>query len=253
MSRSNDVELTNPANRFIEFVGSDGSLRYWDKTLGEKGENVGVDIPFKFLILDRVYQITGGVDQDGGYQGFWSNAIKNLKTQQFVVRSKGGVVVQGYYDQIKGTPGVKFMIGLYIAAKGADGALQIDYLKIKGSGLSAWIDFIKAHRSLYHGAFSISGSNKKKKGTTDYFEPVFEFHAEVPEAVNASAVELDVQLQEYLTAYFANNGIAEVERELVTPEYSGTTIDNEYEVDADEVAERDAIQNEVAASAGGTW
>lgn len=214
MSRSNNTELVNPAVRFFDWSGADGKVQYFDKELGEKGENVEVPLPFKFLVLDRVAQITGGLDRGDKYEGFWSNAVKNLKTQGFVVRSKQGIEAQGLYENIKGTPGVKFMTGLYIAFYDDDKQLQIGYLKIKGAALTAWIEFTKAHRDIYQGAFGITGSEKCKKGTNTYYEPVFEFFSNVSDEADAMAKELDVHLQEYLTAYFANNGIAEVEAEF---------------------------------------
>lgn len=216
MSRSNNTDLINPAQRFFSWSGSNGTVEYFDKSLGEKGENVAVELPFKFLILDKVSQVTGGIDDNDGYIGFWSNAIRNTKTQQLVVRSKRGIEVQGYYDHIKGHPGVKFMTGLYIAYKDEEGLLQIGYLKIKGAALNAWIEFTRAHRNIYDGAFSITDKVKKKKGSNNYFEPVFTFHSDVSEATDNIAKDLDRQLQEYLTAYFAQAGLVEVERE-----YSG--------------------------------
>ncbi len=139
MSRSNQTELINPATRFMEWSGGEGVIRYFDKTLGEKGENVEVPLPFKFLVLDKVAQITGGIDRDGTYTGFWSNAVRNTKTQKLVVRSKAGVEAQGLYEDIKNYPGAKFMTGLYIAYYDEDKVLQIGYLKIKGAALTAWM------------------------------------------------------------------------------------------------------------------
>ena len=43
MSRSNQTDLINPAKRFVDFAGGDGVLRYFDKSLGEKGENVNIE------------------------------------------------------------------------------------------------------------------------------------------------------------------------------------------------------------------
>lgn len=211
MSRSNNTELINPAIRFFDWSGEEGKIRYFDKTLGEKGENVDVPLPFKFLCLDRVAQITGGIDRNGKYEGFWSNAVRNLKTQGFVVKSKAGVEAQGLYEHIKGTPGVKFMTGLYIAFYDENAVLQIGYLKIKGAALTAWIEFTKFHRDIYAGAFAITGNNQCKKGTNTYYEPVFAHSAKVSEESDDAAKNLDVQLQEYLSAYFAQSGIEEVE------------------------------------------
>lgn len=212
MSRSNNTDIINPAVKFFDWSGSDGQLQYFDKTLGEKGEKVNVALPFQFLILDRVYQVSGGIDDNSGYLGFWSNAVKNLKTQKIIVRSKRGVEAQGLYEHIKGVTGVKFMTGLYVAFKEGD-ELQIGYIKIKGAALTAWIEFTKQHRNLYEGAFLITDKVSKRKGSNTYYEPVFSFNANVSEATDQAAKDLDVQLQEYLTAYFANAGIREAELE----------------------------------------
>ena len=213
MSRSNNTELVNPAVRFFDYAGGTGAVQYYDR---ETKENVEVKLPFKFLILDRVAQVGGGIDRNGSYEGFWSNAVRNTKTQLFTVRSKAGVECQGLYEAIKGYPGVKWITGLYIAFYDDDGALAIGYLKIKGSALNAWIEFSKSHKNIYEGAFGITGSTKAKKGTNTYYEPVFEHFPKVSAESDDRAKELDQDLQEYLTAYFANVGQSTPE-----PEYSG--------------------------------
>lgn len=210
MSRSNNTELVNPAVRFFDWSGDKGAVQYFDKT--EK-KNVEVTLPFQFLILDKVSQVTGGVDRNGRYEGFWSNAVRNLKTQAFTVRSKQGVEATGLWEQLKGRTGFKFMTGLYIAFFDENRQFQIGYLKIKGAALTAWIEFASAYRSIYEGAFSITGANKRTKGSTTYYEPVFKHHANVSEETEAAAKRLDEVLQEYLTAYFSNNAIQDVERE----------------------------------------
>lgn len=204
MSRSNNTDLVNPAQRFFEWSGGNGTVTYYDR---ETKENIEVPLPFRFLVLDKVAQVGGGIDRNGQYEGFWSNAIRNTKTQPITVRSKSGVEAQGLYDQIKGTPGVKWITGLYIAYHDDDGTLIIGYLKIKGAALNAWIEFTKAHKNIYKGAFGITGSKKAKKGTNTYYEPVFEHFPKVSEESDKAAIELDVHLQEYLTAYFAREGV----------------------------------------------
>jgi hypothetical protein len=211
MSRSNNTELTNPAVRFFDWHGQDGTIAYYDK---ETKENVPVKLPFKFLILDKVAQVTGGIDEGNGYEGFWSNAVRNTTTQAFVVRSKRGIETQGFWQQIKGHPGVKFMTGLYIAFPLTKDEFAIGYLKIKGAALSAWIEFVKG-KNTEKGAITITGNAKKKKGATTYYEPVFEYQPDVPEKVEQIAIELDVELQDYLTQYFGRHAIEEVEREYV--------------------------------------
>ena len=122
MGRSNNTELVNPASRFFDWSGSTGTVVYYDK---DKGENIEVDMPFNFLVLEAVSQITGGIDNGSKYEGFWSNAVMNTKTQPFTVRSASGVVAQGLYEQIKGTPGIKYMRGLYVMFFDEDTPLEV--------------------------------------------------------------------------------------------------------------------------------
>lgn len=210
MSRSNNTELINPAVRFFDWAGGTGTVQYYDR---ETKTNVDVELPFKFLILDKVAQIGGGIDRNNTYVGFWSNAVRNTTTQPFTVRSKDGVECQGLYKDIKGKPGVKWITGLYIAFYDDDGNLQIGYLKIKGAALNAWLEFTKSHRNIYEGAFGIVGNKKAKKGTNTYYEPVFEHYPKVSDEADAMAKELDKHLQDYLLMYFTQMGLQQAEAE----------------------------------------
>lgn len=211
-----DVQLTNPANKFFKWNGnkdSGGLIQYYDK---EAKENVTVPFPFSFLVLDRVFTIGGGHDVGGTWSGFWSNAVQNLQTQQFTVKSKQGRIASGYYADIKGTSGIKFITGLYIAYKDEEDILQIGYLELGGAAMSAWIDFAKA-RDIYSGAFSITGSEQKKKGSNVYFEPVFVHKADISEESDLAAKELTKHVVEYLKARFR----LDADVEPYEQEYSG--------------------------------
>ena len=63
MSRSNNVELKNPATRFFEWKGETGGFRYYDKEIdnedGTKGARVQVSLPFYFLVLDTLATVKG--------------------------------------------------------------------------------------------------------------------------------------------------------------------------------------------------
>lgn len=214
MSRSNKTDAVNPASRFFKWKGGDGILTYFDKSKGEKGEEVSVKLPFKFLVLDKLVGAAGGTTHNGQYQSYWSNAIRNTRTQQLVVRSKDGVVARGYYDDIKGKDGIKFQQFLYIAFYDDDKQLQIGCIKLTGAALGAWFDYTKVHRDIYDGAIQITGrGDKEKNGATVFYRPVFQHIAQVSEDSEAAAQQLDQHLQEYLTMYFSNAGIEEVEAE----------------------------------------
>jgi hypothetical protein len=140
------------------------------------------------------------------------------------------VVARGYYEDIKGRDGIKFQQLLYIAFYDDDKNLQIGCLKLTGAALGAWFDFKKVQRDVYDGAISIEGRGEKEKnGATVFYRPVFKHIAQVSEESEATAKQLDVHLQEYLTTYFANAGIEETEieytgggnaEEVYTPEQS---------------------------------
>jgi len=53
-----------------------------------------------------------------------------------------------------------------------------------------------------------------KKGATKYFEPVYEV-LKVSDEANNAAIELDRELQEYLTAYLAKNASTVAAGEVV--------------------------------------
>jgi len=203
MSRSNNTDLINPAERFFEWNGKAGQIEWYDK---EEKKSVVVQFPFPFLILDRVSQVTGGVDRDDTFDGYWSNAVRNLQTDIFTVRSKSGIVATGLYRDIKNVKGVKFMTGLYIAYYNDDKELTIGYLKVKGAILGAWIEFSK-NKKIYEDGFVITGKTARKKGANDYFEPIFNVLSTVKPETDEAAKVLDRELQEYLKAYFAQNGI----------------------------------------------
>lgn len=241
MSRSNpDTYAENPATRFFEWSGSSGEVVYYDR---DKKENVSINLPFRFLVLDEVATVGGGYDDNDKFIGYWSNAIRprDAKVKPFVVRAsvngKSRVEATGIWSEIKNrVTGAKYVKGLYIAFYGDDGTLQLGYLKVRGAALMPWVEFTKEHKNIYAGAFSITGKLPKKKGRNDYFEPTFAYTENIKEETNQAALMLDADvLQPYLAAYFAQD----IEPSTSgAPEYSGD--------DHDEIEERKAI----AAGAG---
>jgi hypothetical protein len=203
VSRSNPETASNPATRYFEWSAEKGELNYYDK---DTKQNVAVKLPFSFLLLDQVSQVGGGVKVQGKYEGYWSNAVKNLNTQIITVKSKGGIVAQGLYAELKERKGLYYVKGLYIAFYDDNKELSIGFMKLKGSALGAWFEFTKSHRNLYDGAFTIKSRSEIINGDkSDYYTPVFA-HKPVSEETEQAAKDLDAELQAYLTAYFAHKG-----------------------------------------------
>lgn len=204
MSRSNNTEIVNPAKRYYQWVGSKGCLRYFDRTRGEKGEEVFVKLPFSFLVLDRLHTIRGFSDAE--QSGYWSNEVRDLKTNTLTVRNKKGIAATGLYANLAPVlnKGANYCQSVYIAMKGADGKLEICNLQLEGSAIGPWIELCKG-KDIYKFAVSISSATPMKKGTTNYFAPVFTLSTNIAETTENQAQDLDKELQEYLKSYFLRN------------------------------------------------
>lgn len=204
MSRSNPNESTpNPAVRFFDWQGSEGHFKYYDK---EKKETIAVPLPFTFIVLDVLSTVKGWNDADK--LSYWSNEVRNTKEDLITVRTKNGVVMTGLYEQVKeklSSKGAKYTQSVYVAIKEGKN-LVIGNLQLSGSSLTSFIEFAKGKKLTEIGV-AVKSAKPMKKGATKYFEPVYEAIT-VTEATNATATKLDVELQEYLTAYLSKNASA---------------------------------------------
>ena len=217
MSRSNPTEtLSNPSTKFIDWSGSEGKFKYYDK---EKKENVFIELPFIFIPLDILSTCKGYNDQEK--VGYYSNEVRSTKKEPFTVRTKNGIVMTGLYEQVKeklAPKGLKYVQSVYVAIKEEGKGLVIANLQLTGSALGPFINFCDGKKVTEIGV-TVKSANPMKKGATKYFEPVYEVMP-VSEATNKVASELDVELQEYLTAYFAKTGTAQ-------PEYTDVVDENQ--------------------------
>ena len=89
MSFSNPI-LENPCKKFIDFKSDNKQFVYWDKELGENGEQVIIPTPIYFIVLDELTTVTGYYKE--GDCGIYSNEIHFLKDEVLKVRTfkKGG-------------------------------------------------------------------------------------------------------------------------------------------------------------------
>ncbi len=211
MSLSNQSTTTNPAKHHLRVKS--GSVNYYDK---ESGQNIDVPVPVSFVVLDQLATVKGWSDRD--QSGFWSNEVKKAGQDILTVRTSKGNVASGIWKDIKGhedMSGAKFNASVYVAAQGREG-LEIQNIAFSGASLNAWIEFVNANKGVLSGKSKvvISGFSDEKKGAVKYQVPVFAT-AEITEAELAEATKLDVELQEYLTAYFENRRSDELATEAV--------------------------------------
>lgn len=215
MSRSNPTtSIKNPAQMWIEWDGSKGAFRYFDKEKGEKGENVYLD-DLTFLYLDKVGCVTGYSDAYGS--SIYSNQVRSTKQQPLEVSTfnkKDGPIAKGLWANIKDAvdaKGGKFTANIYAATKNENNELRIVCIQLKASALSAWSDFEKAAGDeINKKAVTLSGKETGKKGAISFVKPKFSL-VDVSEETNNKAVELDKQLQTYLAHAINFNAAQETE------------------------------------------
>lgn len=195
MSRSNPTP-TNPATRYFKWKGSTGELTYWDKT--EEKEYV-IKLPFEFLVLDELSTIAGYCEPDNS--SYWANEVRSLASQELNVRTSSGSKEVGLYKDLQvRSKGAKFASSIYITYKEND-EWVIGNLKATGAAVGAWFDFKKGHNP-QNGKVVLTGSTEAKKGATKYFVPTFEYQSASSDE-NEIAVDLDKELQVYLSQYLA--------------------------------------------------
>jgi hypothetical protein len=211
MSFSNPT-VKSPVTRYFQWNGGEkagGTISHYDK---DAKENIIVEYPFTFIVLDELNAITGFSDADHG--GFWSNEVRNMKNDELVVRTKSGVKARGYYENIKDSIkslGAKYAKSIYIAYKDDSGEFAIGNLKVAGAALTAWIEFNKQYDTQKYAAV-LTGSTQAKKGATVYFVPDFTgMTISGDTATNAS--RLDKVLQRYLDISLARRDSEPVDEE----------------------------------------
>lgn len=203
MSRSNSEELINPSQKFFEWDGVNGQFEFFDKTQKTetvKGVKVSVPLPFKFLVLDKLSTIKGyNKDEKSGY---WSNEVRDIKTEVMIVRTKKGIAGKGTYAKVidtKDCRGAKYCQSVYIAYKDGD-KMVICNLGLTGAAVSSWIEFCKGNK-IMEGAIAVESATDEVNGATKYKKPVFKKIPSTKESED-KAKELDIELQKYLNIYF---------------------------------------------------
>lgn len=207
MSRSNPTP-TNPARRFFKWSGSKGELGYYDK---EKQQEIPVTLPFTFLVLDQLATITGFCELDASQ--YWSNEVRSVAKEELTVRTSKGTKQVGLYKELADvrSSGAKYAKSIYIAYQ-EDGEFVIGNFKASGAALTAWIELSNKH-AVGNGKVALTGSEEAKKGATTYYVPTFEWlHAEADE--DRAAIELDKELQIYLSQYLSAAKFDRVHNEL---------------------------------------
>ena len=195
MSRSNPTQSSNPATKFISFSGDKNKWSFWDKVLKEEFE---VPTPFAFVVLDQLSTIKGY--NDANKCGIYSNEIHQMSEMLYVKTFKGGIKVEGLWEDIKPDVtsfGGKFTKSVYAMLIHKGGENELVNINIGGAGLGGWIDVKKPEDFLI---VVKQDDEQHKKGATTYYKPVFTT-VELKKEYADQAYTMDIGLQEYLKGY----------------------------------------------------
>jgi len=208
MSRSNPTDSTpNPCTRWHEWDGTNGAVRYYDKT---QEKNIVCKLPFTFILLDQLGTVKGW--HDASDSGIFSNEVRDSKQEVMVVKSfKGGILAEGIYATIRdriAAHGGHYTANCYIAFKNPE--LALGSIQFKGAALNAWVEFSKANRAaLYKQGVKITGYTEGKKGKIVFRVPKFEL-VDISDKTNTEATTLDTILQQFLKGYFTRTRVEQV-------------------------------------------
>lgn len=219
MSRSNPIDiLPNPSTRWFEWNGETGNPKYYDK---ETKKNEQVELPFEFILLDRLSVIKGW--HNASESGITSNEVHDTRSETLLVRAfkMKEPIAEGFYSAIKDkvkANGGSYAINLYIAFTGDDGNMALGAFTLRGAARGAWMEFEsdKTNRpQLYKKGISISQVKHGEKGMgkkkIEWESPVFEL-VDLPQEINDEAAEIDRNiLQPYLINYFKRGKHEQVE------------------------------------------
>ena len=210
MSRSNPNQTgtPNPCQRWHEWDGSNGLVRYYDKERanadGTKGANVNLKLPFTFIVLDELGTVKGW--HDASDSGINSNEVRDTRSDVMVVKAfKGGVIASGLYPDIRdrvAAAGGHYTANIYIAFRDGE-EMRLGSIQFKGIALKNWMEFKKANaKAIWEQAVQIVGFKDGKKGNISFRSPTFALR-ECSAATNDAAGELQKVVAAYLTEYFS--------------------------------------------------
>lgn len=166
--------FTKPATKYIEWASEDNCFRYYEKKEGqEKGANVLLQLPVRFVVLDVYSTVKGYSDSESS--GIYANEVKNTTQEMLEVKTfSGKVITKGFYKDVKdviANAGGKFTTSVYAM----DEAGEIINFQLKGISLKMWMEFTKsAGKRLSDEWVAVKEFKTDKKGRVTFSMPVFE-------------------------------------------------------------------------------
>lgn len=184
---------SNPAKRFLEWDSNAGGFKFYDK---EKGANIPVKIPFKFVVLKTLHTVKGWHGKSES--GIYSNEIPDMNHILNVKSFKGGHIASGLYRDIKDKlQGGVYFKSIYVML--GDGSIA--NISLKGASCAAWGDFTKKSSARLPDEWvAVTGATEQRNGSVKYTIPAFEFKG----SLKAEEGDMADQAYEQLKAYFSD-------------------------------------------------
>jgi hypothetical protein len=193
-----ETKSKNPAKKFLSWKSEEKKFGYYDK---EKEENVLIDLPFKFVILEHYHTVKGW--NDASESGIYSNEVFQIGNEELQVKSfKGGKIAEGLYKDNKPTivaAGGHYARSIYAVTND----LEIINISLKGSGVSSYSDFIN---DIGDGNFDknwieVTEAKELKKGKVKYSIPIFKKSTAIKD--KSKLMPFADELQDYMIDYTA--------------------------------------------------
>jgi len=198
-------KIENPATKFISWKSNEKTFSYYDK---DKGENVLLKLPLKFIVLAQLNTVKGWNDALSGQ--IIANEVQHIGEDKLKVvcyhkdakgEKKKSAIAEGIYKDIKETivsAGGRYYKSVYIMLE--DGTIA--NIQLKGAGVQAWGEFSNRNKArLLDEWVVVKSFAEGKKGAVKFTTPKFEFLQSLNETENALVNDAFDVLKSYLNAY----------------------------------------------------
>ena len=191
---------SNPTTKFLEWKSNDKAFGFYDK---EKGENVLVQLPLKFVFIQHYHTVKGWHDKNQA--GIYSNEVFYIGNEPMTVRvfkPKGTIVAEGLYKDIKpqvSAAGGKYHRSIYVMLE--DGSLA--NISLKGAGVREWSEFMDLNKDKVDDVWvTVTEAVESKKGSINYSTPKFVLGTKLTNKQSESADSVAAVLEQFLDKYF---------------------------------------------------
>ena len=198
-----------PVTKYLNWKSNDKCFSYYDK---QKGENVKVELPLKFLFLEHYHTVKGW--NDASESGIYSNEVYSIGKEELNVKAfKGGDIAKGLYkenrEKIVNAGGV-YHRSVYAMLPDGD----LVNFQLKGIGVKAYSDFYNDNNHLLDNRWiEINSAKEGKKGAVKFSSPEFTIGDNITKAEDKMANDCAGVLQSYMDSYFGRTESKEVETE----------------------------------------